>query len=81
MRFLKFNDFGELSLIERDSDNLPAYAILSHTWGADDEEVTYRDLKQGIGIHKPGYEKIRFCAKQADQDGLRLFWIDTCCTI
>ena len=77
--FWKFHDSGELSLIERNSENLPAYAILSHTWGADDEEVTYQDLEQGTGIHKPGYAKIRFCAEQADKDGLRFFWVDTCC--
>jgi WD40 repeat protein len=79
MRFLKFHDSGELSLVERDNDNIPAYAILSHTWGADSEEVTFKDLEQGTGIHKPGYAKIRFCAKQADKDGLRFFWVDTCC--
>ena len=79
MRLLKFHDSEELSLIERTNENLPPYAILSHTWGADDEEVSYKDLEQGTAIHKPGYAKIQFCAKQADQDGLRFFWVDTCC--
>jgi Heterokaryon incompatibility protein (HET) len=79
MRFLRFNDQGEPSLIERNSDDIPAYGILSHTWGADSEEVTYDDLKSGTGIHKPGYDKIRFCARRSDHDGLRFFWIDTCC--
>jgi WD40 repeat protein len=81
MRFLKFNDDGEPSLIERDSTNIPpAYGILSHTWGADIDEVTYDDLRSGSDIHKqkPGYDKIRFCARRADEDGLRYFWIDTC---
>jgi roadblock/LC7 domain-containing protein len=79
MRFLKFNDQGEPSLIERNGDNIPAYAILSHTWGADSEEVTYEDLVKGTGMYKTGYDKIRFCARLSDQDGLRYFWIDTCC--
>jgi WD40 repeat protein len=79
MRFLRQNDDGELSLIERYGENIPAYAIFSHTWGADEEEVTYEDLINGTGVNKIGYDKIRFCAKQADHDGLRFFWIDTCC--
>ncbi|KAF2727861.1 NACHT-domain-containing protein [Polyplosphaeria fusca] len=29
-------------------------------------------------MDKPGYEKIRFCAEQARQDGLEYFWIDSC---
>jgi hypothetical protein len=62
------------------SDNqIPPYAILSHTWGPDSEEVTFEDITNGIGEDKPGYEKIRFCGEQARQDGLLHFWIDTCC--
>jgi hypothetical protein len=76
---LKLNNNGELSLIERSGDNVPEYAILSHTWGPDGEEVTYEDLLKGTGKHKPGYNKLRFCAKQADLDGLKYVWIDTCC--
>src|SRR6185295_7692950 len=60
---------------------IPPYAILSHTWGAEADEVTFDDLTNGTGTgtSKPGYEKIRFCAEQARQDGLGYFWIDTCC--
>ncbi|PSN59261.1 WD40 repeat-like protein [Corynespora cassiicola Philippines] len=58
---------------------IPPYAILSHTWGADGDEVTYDDLITDNGTHKPGHEKIRFCAEQARQDGLKHFWIDSCC--
>jgi hypothetical protein len=52
---------------------------LSHTWGADAEEVTFEDLTNGTGKDKPGYEKIHFCRQQAKQDGLEYFWVDTCC--
>ena len=79
MRLLKLDDNGELSLVERVGNNIPEYAILSHTWGADGEEVTFEDLIKGTGRHKPGYDKIMFCAKQTDQDGLKYFWVDTCC--
>ena len=58
---------------------IPPYAILSHTWGSDGEEVTYQDMVDGTGEAKAGYAKIRFCAEKAKQDGLQHFWIDTCC--
>ncbi|EDN92191.1 hypothetical protein SS1G_08054 [Sclerotinia sclerotiorum 1980 UF-70] len=31
------------------------------------------------GKSKSGYEKIKFCGEQAAKDGLRYFWVDTCC--
>ncbi|KAK0752402.1 heterokaryon incompatibility protein-domain-containing protein, partial [Schizothecium vesticola] len=58
---------------------IPEYAILSHTWGPDSEEVTLQDLVDGSSKGKIGYDKIRFCADQAQRHGLRHFWIDTCC--
>jgi tetratricopeptide (TPR) repeat protein len=79
MRLLQLDDNGELSLIQRASSSIPGYAILSHTWGADSEEVTFEDLVKDAGKQKAGYGKIRFCAKQADLDGLKYFWVDTCC--
>ncbi|KAF2031647.1 HET-domain-containing protein [Setomelanomma holmii] len=60
------------------SPGLPLYAILSHTWGADEEEVTFANIVKGGGKAKPGYKKIRLCGEQARQDGLEYFWIDTC---
>ncbi|KAF2260180.1 HET-domain-containing protein [Lojkania enalia] len=75
----RLNDNGKLSLIERSGYSIPKYAILSHTWGLDGEEVTYEDMMTGAGERKPGYDKIRFCANQAKTDGLQYFWIDTCC--
>jgi hypothetical protein len=58
---------------------LPPYAILSHTWGADDDEVTFKDLSNGRGKEKPGFRKLLFCGQQATLHGLEYFWIDTCC--
>ena len=40
MRLLEPNDDGEFSLTKDFGDDPPRYAILSHTWGADTEEVT-----------------------------------------
>ncbi|KAF2022931.1 NACHT-domain-containing protein [Setomelanomma holmii] len=51
--------------------------ILTHHMvllGADSEEVTFADLVKGDGKDKPGYQKIRFCGEQAQQNGLRYFW-------
>src|SRR5436190_15715650 len=79
MRLLKFEGDGEFSLIEFIGDKIPPYAILSHTWGADGEEVTFKDLMEGTGKSKAGYQKIRFCGEQAATDGLQYFWVDTCC--
>ncbi|KAF2827165.1 HET-domain-containing protein [Ophiobolus disseminans] len=62
-----------------DNDSAPPYAILLHTWMADQEEVTYKELLKGTGILKSGYAKLRFCSKRAAADGLEYFWVDTCC--
>ncbi|KAJ3492601.1 hypothetical protein NLG97_g5280 [Lecanicillium saksenae] len=79
MRLLECNNAGQF-ILTKDSvgdDKVPPYAILSHTWGA--EEVTFKDLLDGAGRAKAGYEKIRFCGEQARRDGLKYFWVDTCC--
>jgi hypothetical protein len=81
MRLLRHSETGDFSLTKDlvGDDLIPPYAILSHTWGVDTEEVTFEDLTNGTGEGKPGYEKIRFCGVQARRDGLQHFWIDTCC--
>ena len=78
MRLLKSIEGGEFSLTE-DLRDIPPYAILSHTWGTDTKEVSFRDLTDGTGKHKAGYDKIRFCEKQSRRDGIQHFWVDTCC--
>ncbi|USP80603.1 HET-domain-containing protein [Curvularia clavata] len=70
---------GSYILEEFIGDAIPRYAILSHTWGADRDEVTLADLEKGTGTSKAGYRKLQFCADQAAEHGLRYFWIDTCC--
>ncbi|KAK4551923.1 hypothetical protein LTR86_010824 [Recurvomyces mirabilis] len=62
-----------------DEDDMPPYAILSHTWGADEEEVTYADIMDGTGKHKNGYNKLAFCAERARRDGQTYIWVDTGC--
>ncbi|KAF2850325.1 WD40 repeat-like protein [Plenodomus tracheiphilus IPT5] len=72
---------GEDFVLTKDfigDDEIPPYAILSHTW-KDGEEVTLDELMNGTGKRKRGYNKIQFCGQQAKRDGLRYFWVDTCC--
>lgn len=79
MRLLQYSESGELSIHSFNDGAIPPYAILSHTWRADADEMTFVDLQTGDGKTKPGYEKILFCGRQAQQDGLKHFWVDTCC--
>jgi hypothetical protein len=74
IRLVRYEEDGRLTITRFDDNAIPQYAILSHTWGADAEEVTFADLAGGGGMHKPGYWKIRLCGEQAQQDGLQYFW-------
>ena len=79
MRLLKLEANGEFSLTKDITYPATPYAILSHTWGEESEEVTFEDLKDGSGKAKAGYKKLHFCAQQAARDSLQYFWVDTCC--
>jgi hypothetical protein len=71
MRLLTHDETGTLVFRTFDSNDFPAYAILSYTWHIDDsQEVSFHDLQVGLGTCKPGYKKIQFCAQQAASDGL-----------
>lgn len=79
MRLLQLKDNDNFSLTKDIVNNKLHYAILSHTWGCDDEEVNFQDLIEGSGNTKAGYRKLQFCGQQAARDGLEYFWVDTCC--
>ena len=79
MRLLQLASDGGFRLTKDLVDNIPPYAILSHTWGDDDQEVTFQDIQEHAGQHKAGYRKLTFCGAQAASDGLQYFWVDTCC--
>ena len=72
MRLLKRLPGGDYKLIPFNDDELPPYAILSHTW-TEGQEVTYHELVAGTGKDKTGYAKIRFCGERAAADGLQYF--------
>ena len=78
MRLLHFDALGRLILTDFRGKPIPPYAILSHRWS--DSETLIEDVLNGnYKEKKEGFKKLRFCAKQAAQDRLQYFWIDTCC--
>ncbi|KAL5386219.1 hypothetical protein DPSP01_004302 [Paraphaeosphaeria sporulosa] len=78
MRLLHFNTLGRLVLTDFRGKTIPPYAILSHRWS--ESEILIEDIASGVYKEREeGYRKLQFCAKQAAQDKLQYFWIDTCC--
>ncbi|THU81816.1 HET-domain-containing protein [Dendrothele bispora CBS 962.96] len=77
-----------LQVVEFLGIDVPAYAILSHTWG--NEEVTFRDmmlrLTEDLAVEastrierKAGFIKIQKSCEIAKRDGFEYIWNDTCC--
>ncbi|KAF2826654.1 HET-domain-containing protein [Ophiobolus disseminans] len=58
-------------------DNVPPYAILSHTW-EEGEEVTYQEFLARSNLHKKGWEKIWKACELAEEHEISLVWVDTC---
>jgi tetratricopeptide (TPR) repeat protein len=78
MRLLHVDELGNFILTDFRGKTIPPYAILSHRWGS--SEVLFNDVMDKTYREKEdGYRKLEFCAKQAAQDNLQYFWVDTCC--
>ena len=78
MRLLYCDALDRLILADFRGKLIPPYAILSHRWT--DSEALIEDVSNGNYKEKAeGYQKLKFCAERAGQDGLRYFRIDTCC--
>ncbi|KAK3348898.1 heterokaryon incompatibility protein-domain-containing protein [Lasiosphaeria hispida] len=60
-------------------DNMPPYAILSHTWDLDKPELLFDDLKRPDHMHSKGYQKVENTCRLAKAMELDWVWIDTCC--
>lgn len=63
---------------------IPPYAILSHTWEA--EEVSFQEFMRasegddnGSITKKAGYRKITTFCDLARREGYSYVWVDTCC--
>lgn len=77
MRLLHKDANGDL-VTDEWLTRFPEYAVLSHTWLSDKEEIKYDDIVNGTAEQKPAsYDKIQFCSKQAAIDGYKYFWVDT----
>lgn len=56
---LRITEFGQ---------DVPPYAILSHTWG--NEEISFVQIQEGTGSDLEGYRKVSESCRQARHDGL-----------
>ncbi|KAH7014111.1 heterokaryon incompatibility protein-domain-containing protein, partial [Microdochium trichocladiopsis] len=68
-----------LEPVEFMPNQIPPYAILSHTW--EDEEVSFEELMghDKAWQNKAGWKKIVAFAEIASSDGYQYVWADTCC--
>jgi hypothetical protein len=64
MRLLERSDDGEFRLTMDFGDIFHRYAILSHTWEPDPEEVGFRDVIDDTGKKQGCYDKVRFCGER-----------------
>jgi hypothetical protein len=88
MRLLSASTFA---VIEKHENELPPYAILSHTWGDNEDEVTLQEIQQfSRSRHQEyiitsqlsttnGFSKIQQAGRLAVPQGMEFMWIDTCC--
>ncbi|KAF2108232.1 heterokaryon incompatibility protein-domain-containing protein, partial [Lophiotrema nucula] len=60
--------------------NTPEYAILSHTWGTTEAEMTFQEMERMDNrSQKPGWEKIKAFCREARKNGFKYAWVDTVC--
>ncbi|XXH02038.1 hypothetical protein Hte_008403 [Hypoxylon texense] len=93
MRFLNAlvaKEIGVLQVVEKNANQVPEYAILSHTW--EDDEIKFEDIECGrvkyvsaeaIDETSPSQakslSKLRGACIQAANDGFEYIWVDSCC--
>jgi hypothetical protein len=68
---MRLIDIDTRLMQESISNNVPKYAILSHTW--EEEKVTYSHYVKG------GYEQTKGYSKGRGSLVLSYVWLDTCC--
>ena len=81
MRFLK-TDTLEFEQIPDSELHLEKnqYAILSHRWGPNEDEVSFEDVLFSADFsHKPGFHKLKGFCNIAFSENCRYGWVDTCC--
>ncbi|KAJ4398156.1 hypothetical protein N0V85_006353 [Neurospora sp. IMI 360204] len=82
MRLLKTDTF---ELVEFVGEDVPKYAILSHTW--EGKEVSFHDFQYPDALtylkadepHTPAWAKVKHACRKAQEDEFEFIWINTCC--
>lgn len=75
---------SSLRLTTFEGDEVPHYAILSHTW-IDDEEIDFQEMQELVDDNshparaRPGFRKIRNTCRKAGTHGFAYACVDTCC--
>jgi hypothetical protein len=88
---MRLIEASTLKLVSRRENDLPPYAILSHTWGSDEDEVSFQEMQHYSSnarenpsanfavSRKAGFAKIQQSAELALTQDLSYIWVDTCC--
>jgi hypothetical protein len=77
---MRLLDVHTLKLRTFYGDAVPGYAILSHNWLQDHEEVTFQQIQNPEACNDMrGFQKVTLLCAQAIMDGYKYAWIDTCC--
>lgn len=81
---MRLIDTRSLQLKTFVGSSIPRYAILSHTWAADTDEITFQDMSainegSKAKTERYGYRKISEACEKARSDGIDYCWVDTCC--
>jgi hypothetical protein len=77
---MRLLDVRTLQLRTFYGDAIPKYAVLSHNWFLDSEEVTFQQIQTPDACRNVrGFRKIELLCEQAQRDGYDNAWIDTCC--
>lgn len=66
-------------VVEHMNDDVVQYAILSHTWGAEEIILQEMNLLDERIKAKQGFKKIEYTCRQARSEGFDWAWVDTCC--
>jgi hypothetical protein len=63
MRLLWVQADDSLSLLNYVGEPVPLYAIISHTWGADDDEVVFKVMRKASDNVETKHHKSSFCGR------------------
>lgn len=74
---MRLIDCRKMLMEEFVGEDIPPYAIPSHTWGK--EEVAYRDFGTEEAKSRAGWHKIKQTCETALAEGIQYAWVDTCC--